>query len=188
MQRNNCTVLSFGINHEWGFEDDMAAMGCTVHAFDPTMNLEDYKRSDNVYFYNLGLGDGRAKRKIGMDDDIDYFHVDSYEHILEQLGLLDVPIHYLKMDIELSELEFLRDALRNSPHLLQNVRQLAIEVHHGMKGEGVHKQVPMAGELSPTSTFPLFWQHFQELHCLGFRLIYSQANLPWHEVLWGRPV
>ncbi|XP_042235070.1 uncharacterized protein LOC121874646 isoform X2 [Homarus americanus] len=141
IRRDNCTVISFGINYEWEFEDDMDNYGCVV---------------------------------------------DRYENILRSLDLLNTRIDYLKLDVELSELEFLQDVLRNSPRLLQNIGQIGMEVHHGYKGEGLDEKPPRVGSLSPTSTFPLFWSYFQELRCHGFKLIHARPNVPWHEVVWAR--
>ncbi|XP_071525418.1 probable methyltransferase-like protein 24 [Panulirus ornatus] len=186
LKPHNCTVVSFGINYEWDFEDDMDEFGCKVHAFDPTMKQLDHQRSPRVFFYKLGIGSVKGKRKIGMNKDIDFFEVDRYENILRRLGLQDSRIDYLKLDVELSELEFLQDVLRSTPHLLRNVAQMGIEIHHGYQGEGVDDKPPLAGALSPTSTFPLFWSHFQELRCHGFRLLHVRSNGPWHEVVWGR--
>ncbi|XP_045620405.2 probable methyltransferase-like protein 24 [Procambarus clarkii] len=187
LKRNACTVLSFGVNYEWEFEDDMDDYGCKVYAFDPTMQTQnDNKRSERISFYRLGIGDIQGTRNVGMGQDFDYFKVDRYENILHMLGLQDARVDYLKMDVELSELEFLRDVLRNNPHYLTNVGQIAMEIHHGYNGEGLDQKPPRVGPLSPTSTLPLFWSHFQELRCLGFRLVHARENSPWHEVLWAR--
>ena len=43
-------------------------------------------------------------------------------------------VDYLKLDVELSELEFFQDMFFNTPHLLANVKQIAMEVHHDDEG------------------------------------------------------
>ncbi|KAG7178044.1 methyltransferase-like protein 24 isoform X1 [Homarus americanus] len=186
IRRDNCTVISFGINYEWEFEDDMDNYGCVVHAFDPTMRQLDHKRSERTTFHRLGISNIKGKRNVGMGNDFSYLEVDRYENILRSLDLLNTRIDYLKLDVELSELEFLQDVLRNSPRLLQNIGQIGMEVHHGYKGEGLDEKPPRVGSLSPTSTFPLFWSYFQELRCHGFKLIHARPNVPWHEVVWAR--
>jgi hypothetical protein len=34
----NCLVYSFGLSDDWDFEEFMAELGCTVRAFDPTVD------------------------------------------------------------------------------------------------------------------------------------------------------
>ncbi|RXG54160.1 hypothetical protein Avbf_16304 [Armadillidium vulgare] len=58
-----------------------------------------------------------------------YFQVDRYESILSMLNLIDKKIDYLKMDVEGSEIDFLEDVLNNSVHLLNNVKQIGMEIH-----------------------------------------------------------
>ncbi|KAK7085795.1 hypothetical protein SK128_017050, partial [Halocaridina rubra] len=71
----NCSVLSFGINNEWSFDDAFDRFGCKVYAFDPTMGAEDHQRSTNIRFLNLGIGNIQGKRKVGMDKHFDYFQI-----------------------------------------------------------------------------------------------------------------
>lgn len=40
----------------------MAEYGCTVFAFDPTMDKEDHIHSERVMFYNLGLSEVNQER------------------------------------------------------------------------------------------------------------------------------
>ncbi|KAK7081616.1 hypothetical protein SK128_016141 [Halocaridina rubra] len=182
----NCHVLSFGINNEWSFDDAFANYGCKVFAFDPTMGVNDHQRSKNVQFFNLGIGNIKGWRKVGMLHDFDYFQVDRYENILQRLGLINTIIDYIKMDVELSELEFLQDVIRNSPHLLKNIKQIAMEAHHGYNGEGVMLSPVDFPDMSPMSAFQLFWEYFHELECHGFKLLHSHQNIPWTEAVWGR--
>ncbi len=41
LEAGNCLVYSFGIADDWSFEDTMAALGCTVRAFDPTIDAQE---------------------------------------------------------------------------------------------------------------------------------------------------
>ncbi|XP_064082515.1 probable methyltransferase-like protein 24 isoform X2 [Macrobrachium nipponense] len=182
----DCHILSFGINNEWSFDDAFARLGCKVYSFDPTMAQEDHQRSENVQFFKLGIGNMQGRRKIGMGQKFDYFEVDTYEHILDRLGLTNTTIDYLKMDIELSELDFFQDVFRNTPHLLKNVRQIGMELHHGYFGEGLGEKLGKRNDMGPTSTFQLFWQYFHELRCYGFKILHAHKNNPWTEVVWGR--
>lgn len=185
----DCHVLSFGINNDFSFDDDFDHFGCKVYAFDPTMDMEDQQRSPNSRFLKLGIGNIKGKRKVGMGRSFNFLEVDRYENILERLGLTNTIIDYIKMDVELSELEFFQDIFRNSPHLLKNIKQMEVEVHHGYHGEGIEGNPGQGGEMGPMSTFQIFWQYFHELRCHGFKV--ANVKKPhmgsrWSEPLWVR--
>ncbi|XP_066973248.1 uncharacterized protein [Macrobrachium rosenbergii] len=182
----DCHVLSFGINNEWSFDDEFARRGCKVYAFDPTMDAEDHQRSPNIQFFKLGISNIQGSRKVGMGSDFRFSKVDKYENILASLNLTNTTINYLKLDVELSELEFFQDIFRNSPHLLNNIRQIGVELHHGLMGEGLDSLTTDRDPMSPVSTFQHFWQYFHELKCYGFKLIHSHPNYLWTEAVWGR--
>lgn len=55
--------------------------------------------------------------------------MDRYENILKKLALSEKEIDYLKIDIEGSEINFFNDVIKNSPHLLQRVKQIGMEIH-----------------------------------------------------------
>ncbi|XP_025076231.1 uncharacterized protein LOC112553316 isoform X3 [Pomacea canaliculata] len=56
--QNNCLVYSFGIDNDFSFDDAMAAIGCTVYSFDPSMlDTADHKRGDRVFFQRIGISD-----------------------------------------------------------------------------------------------------------------------------------
>lgn len=55
-----CLVYSFGVSDDWEFDDWMAAHGCDVYSFDPSIKTESYRRSVSHWFYNWGLGTGNA--------------------------------------------------------------------------------------------------------------------------------
>ena len=58
--KNDCLVYSFGINNDFSFDDAMAMeYGCHVRAFDPSVHVPDHKRSDLVWFYQLGTRSNR---------------------------------------------------------------------------------------------------------------------------------
>ncbi|XP_042859429.1 uncharacterized protein LOC122245566 [Penaeus japonicus] len=182
VQAGRCVVLSFGVNNEWSFEDDAERLGCKVFAFDPTMGQEDHQRSASISFFRLGISDVEGEKPVGMNRnpvDFDFrqpFPVDRYENIVRRLGLADRVIDYVKMDVELSELDVLRDLLDTSPRLLRNINQLAIEVHHDLRH----------GNFGPTSTVRKFWPLFHRLRCLGFSIISSRDQFLWQEVVWAR--
>ncbi|XP_069189388.1 uncharacterized protein [Procambarus clarkii] len=174
----NCTVFSFGINNEWSFEDDFAKFGCKVYAFDPTMGKEDHQRSANVHFQAVGIANYKGTKKIGMGNNWDMRRVDRFENLVNQLGLAGQVIDYVKLDVELSEVDFLQDMLLNSPHVLRNIKQIAMEVHDDY----------FKGDLSQTSRQQVFWPYFMLLRCQDFRLIQSRNAGRWREVVWAREV
>lgn len=42
------------------------------------------------------------------------------------------PIDVVKLDVELSEVDFMQDMLFNSRHVLKNIKQIAMEIHSDM--------------------------------------------------------
>ena len=50
-----CLVYSFGIKDDWTFEDEMDRIGCTVHAYDHTIDAPSI-RGHRIAFHKLGLG------------------------------------------------------------------------------------------------------------------------------------
>lgn len=54
--------------------------------------------------------------------------MDRYENLLGRAGVEGRVIDFLKINIELAELEFLQDVFFNTPQLLTDVKQIAMEV------------------------------------------------------------
>ncbi|XP_068207674.1 uncharacterized protein [Palaemon carinicauda] len=166
-----CRVLSFGICKEWSFDDAMGEFGCKVYSFDPTNGMEDHQRSPNIRFYSLGIGREKTKLKLtGKKKGL--FKVDRYENILHMLGMTNATIDYLKMDVEKSELGFFRDVFTKSPHLLKNVRQIGMELHHTTSKLAKHR---------------MFWKYFHMLKCHGFKLLEARRYFGRTEAVWVRP-
>ncbi len=44
----NCLIYSFGVAGDWTFEEAMAGLGCTVRAFDPTIDGKQKPQNDLV--------------------------------------------------------------------------------------------------------------------------------------------
>ena len=81
--------------------------------------MDSFKELTNASFFYLFL-------QVGA--------VDRYENLLARAGLHGRVVDYLKLDVELSELEFFQDMFFNTPHLLAGVKQIAMEVHHDVEG------------------------------------------------------
>ncbi|KAL7641275.1 UNVERIFIED_CONTAM: hypothetical protein RMT77_008413 [Armadillidium vulgare] len=159
----NCTVLSFGINNEWSFDDAISKLGCTVYAFDPTMNKGDFDRSSQIHFFSIGLS--RAN-KIGVVGE-----VNRYKTILKKLKLTNKQIDYLKMDIEKSEVDFFEDVFSTSPQLLKNIKQIGMEIHPGRAIEEGDELL-----MNGTSMFNFLWNGIHKLECHGFELFDYRMN------------
>ena len=48
IQSGECLIYSFGIANDWSFEEAMAQLGCTVRAFDPTIDGSRKAKTDKV--------------------------------------------------------------------------------------------------------------------------------------------
>lgn len=175
----NCIILSFGINNQWTFEDDFDKFGCKIYAFDPTMSQGDHDRSPNIKFRSVGISNFKGEKKIGSAGHLDKWtvhKVDRLENLINDFGLAGKEIDYLKLDVELSEIDFLQDVLFNSLHVLKNVKQIAMEIHHGY----------FEGNLNPLSTHQIFWLYLQLLKCHGFKMMQDRPAGPWREVVWAQ--
>ena len=51
---NECVIFSFDIASDWTFEDIMDDLGCTVYAFDPSVDFPSNIRRD-ITFEKLGV-------------------------------------------------------------------------------------------------------------------------------------
>nr|XP_045614703.1 probable methyltransferase-like protein 24 [Procambarus clarkii] len=155
-----CLVYSFGIKNEWSFDDAMAAYGCQVFSFDPTMAVGDHQRSSGVTFFRLGVGGAPGMTRLGQ--------VDRLGGIMKKLGHVGRKIDYLKMDIEGMEVETLEEVLEHQPEILASVTHLGLEIHPGRyKGEDVRRS---------SSKYWRLWRMFQRLECLGFSLLHWNIN------------
>nr|XP_045588624.1 uncharacterized protein LOC123750562 [Procambarus clarkii] len=129
--------------------------------------------------YRRLLPRNHSERLLNDSPSLNFPQVDRFENLVNQLGLAGQVIDYVKLDVELSEVDFLQDMLLNSPHVLRNIKQIAMEVHDDF----------FKGDLSPTSRQQVFWPYFMLLKCQDFRLVHSRSNHGrWQEVVWGLEV
>ena len=152
IQNNECVVYSFGIGGDWSFEDTIAEMGCTVYAYDPTID-HNADRSENISFKKIGV--------VGVPNaNKDYQTLDE---ILKNNGHSNTKISYLKLDIEAHELSGLPMWLKSGA--LKNVEQIAMEIHLEPPEEKVTLE---------------FLKTFQDLQLNGnYRIFNWEANSCW---------
>ena len=117
----NCIVYSFGVHHEWTFDEEMARYGCHVYAFDPLIK-KNHNRSEKIHVYNFGLS---YKSQTSMQN----WTVHPLHKIYKMLQTVHgkVPISYLRYDLEDYDLKVLPNIIRTG--VLMDIRQLALEVH-----------------------------------------------------------
>ena len=150
IENNECVIFSFGIANDWTFEDMMDGLGCTVYAFDPSVNFPS-KRGRNITFEKLGVAAKKNEANL----------LDTLGNILKKYHHENRKISYLKMDIEGSELTGLPSWL--SEGALKNVQQIAAEVH-----------------LTGTESTIAFFKTMQRLYFEGdYRLISYEPNGCW---------
>jgi hypothetical protein len=133
-----CLVISIGIGNSWEFEDALADLGCSVHAFDPTFELfkahvaHAYKQP-RVRFYFTGLGSagtngsasnagvyGALSKRLRPLDEIFRIAVEGRER-----SFVDV----LKIDCEGCEWNAIADVAKRAPNLFAQVQYLLLELH-----------------------------------------------------------
>ena len=90
---SECVIFSFGISHNWTFQDMMDDLGCTVYAFDLNVNYPS-KRRQNITFEKLAIA---AKK------DTDNL-LDTLDNTQKKYHHENRKICYLKIDTEGSEL------------------------------------------------------------------------------------
>lgn len=120
---DKCLVYSFGINYEWSFDEEMEYYGCHVYSFDPSMDDVQHDHTTRIHFYKLGLG-----WTDGIDETWKW-ELKSLQSIYKMLQTKhgQVPIDYLKIDIESAEWSALPQIIQSG--MLKKVRQLGVEIH-----------------------------------------------------------
>ncbi|XP_070556547.1 probable methyltransferase-like protein 24 isoform X2 [Ptychodera flava] len=119
-----CIVYSIGISNNWSFDDDFADYGCQVYSFDPFNGKSEHRRSERIYFYDIGLCDNNndtAKHRKGT------IKCRTLESIRKMLNHEQNDIDVVKFDIEGDELRCLPEIL--SSGVLSRVKLLDFELH-----------------------------------------------------------
>ena len=89
-----CNVLSFGIDHNFVFDDFMLSKGCRVWSFDPSMR-GNYSRGKNHKFFSVGIG---AKDEMTTDKSTFIERDDSREVTTFETKTLSTIMHEMNID------------------------------------------------------------------------------------------
>ncbi|XP_018018344.1 uncharacterized protein LOC108674871 [Hyalella azteca] len=157
----SCTVLSFGINNEWSFDDAMEEYGCKVYAFDPSMRRRAHLRRHKIHFQPWGLGGATGQVTFRNNKTPIIGQVYTYRDVLKKINESNSVIDYLKIDIEGSEVDFFNNVLSDDVELLANVKQIGMEIHPGRS----------------TTSRDKIWSQIRQLRSLHFLQVFSQPNL-----------
>jgi hypothetical protein len=148
--KDACTVLSFGINQDYYFDQEMNSQyGCLVHSFDPFIeadffaNLKNSKNSgdqptlkvnEKWYFHRLGLT-GETKKDLTQLKTQDIIGLND---ILKLTNLLNKQIDIVKIDIEGAEELFFQDL--NIDYACKYFKQMMMETHVLESGNDTERQ------------------------------------------------
>ncbi|XP_052790685.1 probable methyltransferase-like protein 24 [Mya arenaria] len=164
-----CLVYSFGINNQFDFDKDVNRMfGCDVFCFDPSMKKSSFRVTDQIWFFNWGLGGENFVNNKGWD-------IKTLDVIRKELNHTDRPIDILKIDVEGDEWYTIPQMV--SSGALDDVKQISMETHYisdrpGGKLWGSHP-LPAADEL----------YSFRLLYDKGFRIFMRERNM-WSHFVW----
>ncbi|CAE8586752.1 unnamed protein product [Polarella glacialis] len=133
LHREACTVYSFGIGDQPGFEVAASALGCEVHMFDHSVTMDVSRVLSHlhhrVHFHPFGLSDRTdlAKNMMSLPD------------IMGCLGhdFIDV----LKIDCEGCEWNLVDSWAKNSSDFLSSVGQITLEAHLNWEPNFFHYQL-----------------------------------------------
>ncbi|RUS91912.1 hypothetical protein EGW08_000314 [Elysia chlorotica] len=165
-----CLVYSFGVNNDFRFDDKMAKLGCHVYAFDPSMNVASYNRSERVHFINIGIGtsnsDSFQPKLDGYNTDLDKkWQIRTLASIKKMLGHENKVLDILKMDIETYEWKVVMQLLEDKSFM--SAKQLLIEWH-------IFSNEPMRTD------FPDMYRTYMRLKMKGWRQFYSRVDSRHH--------
>lgn len=191
IEAGNCLVYSFGIGDNWDFETKMAKMGCTVHAYDPNVEIPT-KDSINFHFHKTGLGGKVGVMKNGAPDGtVRQIPVLTLDEALRQNGDEGKEITYLKMDVEGAEFVALPQMIESK--VFTNVRQMGIEMHTGSRNlptqkiiaKTLHSMLTVFKELQENYGFRLI--AYNANGCMGTKYCLTKSYHNFHDIVFYKP-
>ncbi|XP_067652130.1 probable methyltransferase-like protein 24 [Haliotis asinina] len=163
---SDCLVYSVGINDDFSFDDAIAnEYGCEVHSFDPSMKTKSYRRSEKVFFHQIGISDSDVHIPEGQTG----WEMRSLGSMKKELGHDKRRINVLKMDIEHWEWRVLPEAIATG--FLDDVTTLDLELHSWVIEKGTYIYEP------PAEIYLGYLRTLRQLHQLGFRIFLTHRNL-----------
>ncbi|XP_042869224.1 uncharacterized protein LOC122251377 [Penaeus japonicus] len=123
----SCLVFSFGISTDSTFDEGVSRLPCEVHMFDvmPTKPSTLLAAARHAHFHVSGLADHHVMTYVqDVNKTVEFNNVAGF---LQDKGLAGRPLHVLKIDIEETEWDVLKQ-LAKEP-ILDIVGQIAMEVH-----------------------------------------------------------
>jgi len=152
--KNKCIIYSFGISNDWTFEDllDSSGLGCQIFAYDHTINNVPSRRGEQIFYFKTGMGFGENLKSLST--------------LIAENKHKNDTIDYLKIDIEGTELSDggFKDWIESGA--LQNVDQIALEMHVIQKGSNERQYIELLHIL-------------RDMYQLGFVLISQEVNMVW---------
>ena len=170
-------AYSFGIAGDFGFDDQMAALGFEVHSFDPTTSLRAKHEahgnsSNNVHFHYAGLQAESSCQHKGANSGGSYGALGGelvpLAELRRRLGHApsDRRLEVLKIDCEGCEWAAFWHMAMQDPDALSQLRVLLIEIH-----------VSAPLKMSKPHDFRMFEEFFQFVFVRhGFRIAYLRGN------------
>ncbi|XP_047487757.1 probable methyltransferase-like protein 24 [Penaeus chinensis] len=124
---SSCLVFSFGINRDTSFDDEVSRLPCEVHMFDikPVYPVYLMGLARHVHFHKTGLADHHFISYVqDVNKTVEFNDVGGF---LRENELTGRPLHALKIDIEESEWDALKQLVKEP--ILDIVGQIVMEVH-----------------------------------------------------------
>ena len=130
MRSRECVVYSFGVRTDWSFDSAIARLGCTVHAFDPSVDHPE-QLAPGVHFHPVGLSgqDGTLNGvPLSRENVRSTWNMRSLSSLAKELQHTQVDL--LKIDIEGAEWDVLEQVASGELDAL-SIGQIVAEVHFG---------------------------------------------------------
>ena len=162
-------MFAIGVGNDWSFSKYAASKGCSVHAFDPTLQLRSQhsriaRTLNRVRFHFAGLGGAPAGQTKNSYGTIDMAQLMTLDEMIAATPSTDGKLVALSIDCEGCEWAGMEQVANNtSGDALRHVQLVTMELH-----------------VSPTMVAPTLRQFVGlfdlMLDKLGFRLWWQRTN------------